>query len=406
MGDDTSSSSKTSFLEINKACPLDKEINILLLGETGIGKTTFINALANYLINDTLDDAIQDKMQVIIPAIFSTTDPKTFEEKVIEIGDKHNYEKANEDGKSSTQQCRSFVFPINNRNLRLIDTPGMGDGRGVEQDNKNLSEILTYISHYEHLNGICIFLRPNEQRTTIAFRLCIKEVLHYLHINASENIIFIFTNVRSTLYSPGGSKKLLEVILDEHRTKNNIEIPFTRDNIFLLDNEGFRYLALHENGIRVNDEVMENYKKSWDHTVKEYERLLTYLSERPLHAVGNEFSLNGAEQFIRRLSRPIAETLRLIQQNIQFAKVCQQNTSFGLFQNTVQIMPFAHPRLVCISKKCSQVINFCNEKNMVIYAQCAEVSYLNGVIQEAINDAIVAQCAMIDKQTGIRTNIF
>jgi len=41
---------------------------------------------------------------------------------------------------------------IGDRNIRLIDTPGLGNTNGVEQDNKNLLEILTYVSHYEHLD--------------------------------------------------------------------------------------------------------------------------------------------------------------------------------------------------------------------------------------------------------------
>lgn len=41
---------------------------------------------------------------------------------------------------------------IGDRNIRLIDIPGLGNTNGVEQDNKNLLEILTYVSHYEHLD--------------------------------------------------------------------------------------------------------------------------------------------------------------------------------------------------------------------------------------------------------------
>jgi GTPase SAR1 family protein len=39
--------------------PVTGDINILLLGPTGVGKTTFINAFANYLVYNSLDEAIE-----------------------------------------------------------------------------------------------------------------------------------------------------------------------------------------------------------------------------------------------------------------------------------------------------------------------------------------------------------
>ncbi|CAF4921829.1 unnamed protein product, partial [Rotaria sp. Silwood1] len=316
-----------SVLKINKQCPPDQEINILLLGQTGVGKSTFINSLANYLVNDNFDEAIHDEMQVIIPTSFYFTDPETFEEKLINISDKKNSKEINENGQSCTQQCRSFVFPFGQRNLRLIDTPGMGDTRGSQQDNENLFEILTYISYYEHLNGICIFLKPNEERLTIIFRLIIKQILHYLEPSVSKNITFILTNARSTFYTPGSSKKLLQVLINEYHDKYHLEIPLSKDNTFLLDNETLRYSGLCKAGIQINNEQIQIYKKSWDYTIKEYERLITYLCQCPLHAVANTLSINSAEQLIKQLSRPIAETIRLIQQNIQLANEHKQKPS-------------------------------------------------------------------------------
>jgi GTPase SAR1 family protein len=404
---DTDARSRPSSIKRNRNCPADREINILLLGQTGVGKTTFINSLANYLTHDTLDEAVKDEMQVVIPTSFSFTNPETFEQKTINIDDKNKSENINENGQSSTQQCRSYVFPIGDRNLRLIDTPGMGDTRGSEQDNKNLFEILTYISHYEHLNGICIFLKPNEERLTIPFRLVIRQILHYLHTSASENIIFIFTNARTTFFMPGSSKKLLQAVLNDHHDKNNIEIPFSRDNTFLLDNEPFHCVALHKNGIHIDQQQMESYTKSWDCTVKEYERLFKYIAQRPLHAVSCTLSLNEAEQLIRKLPRPIAETIRFIEQNIQLANDCkqllldnQQSTVHTLPQYAGEVRTFQHPALICAGKHCVEIVDIDGQKQIEYSHICKTPSYLNGVVQEAIKDPRIAQCSVINNQTG------
>ena len=95
----------------------------------------------------------------------------------------------------------SFDLPI--VVLRLIDGPGVGDTRGADHEARNFENILAYISQYEHLNGICILLRPSITRLNIYFRYCIKELLRHLHVNAKENIMFVFTYARATFYKPG-----------------------------------------------------------------------------------------------------------------------------------------------------------------------------------------------------------
>ncbi|UJR20042.1 hypothetical protein I4U23_023176 [Adineta vaga] len=394
------------LIQGNRYCDPSTEINVLLLGPTGIGKSTFINGLANYICYDTLNEAVNDELQAVIPSSFSYNDDAGID-RTIRIGDANEHESFNDDGHSCTQLCRSFVFPVGKRNLRIIDAPGIGDTRGLDQDAKNFHEILTYISQYEHLNAVCILLRPNEERLNILFRFCVNELLRHLHKSASENIIFVFTNARSTFFKPGGTSKLLRKLLEEHLTERDVSVPFSATNTFLLDNEPFRYLALRQSGFQLDQEQTSSYEKSWDHTVKEYAKLMNYIVTRPLHAVSNTVSLNEAEQLIRKLARPIAETAKLIEQNIQLAQQHKddvlknpQMIEQGLPQNNVQIKHLKYPRTVCVNEKCCRSIIVNNEKKIEYISQCHEHCYLKGVVQETIRDQRIRDCEIMEFKTG------
>ncbi|CAF3092698.1 unnamed protein product [Rotaria sp. Silwood2] len=399
-----------TVLNPNTYCPREREINMLLLGPTGVGKTTFINAFANYIVNDTLEDAVEDEIQVIIPSSFSYTMPETFDEKTITIGEEDDNENVHGDGQSSTQQCRSFVFPIGDRNLRIIDTPGIGDTRGLEQDKKNFHEILSYIAQYEHLNGVCILLKPNEERLTILFRFCVNELLRHLHVNAKENLIFILTNARATFFAPGNTKKLVENILRNHRDQHGVEIPFSMNNTFLFDNEPFRYLAIRKNGIQLDDQQTQSYTRSWNHSVKEYSRLMLHMVTRPLHAVSNTISLNEAEQLIRKLPRPIAETAKLIEENIQLAQAHKNKVltnpkiaSEGIPQNNAKVVQLRYPRTVCVGENCCRIIDVDDEKRIEYLHICHDECYLNGVVQETLYDPKLEECTAMNPEDGFCT---
>ena len=134
----SASSSPLSFPQVD-------HINILLLGESGVGKSTFINAFVNYLTFPTFKDAESDKPIALIPVSFVITTGHDFTEQIVklDVPDSSDNEDFKHPGQSVTQQCRTYVFQLkhhNGKKLRIIDTPGFGDTRGLQQDDLNIHQ--------------------------------------------------------------------------------------------------------------------------------------------------------------------------------------------------------------------------------------------------------------------------
>lgn len=347
-----------------------KALNILLLGETGVGKSTFINAFANYVNHDTLCDA-RNKMFALIPSSFSVTDDDYVDHKV-KIGSQNEQnERLLTDGESSTQSCRSYVFPSKHGALRIIDTPGVGDTRGEGQDQLNFNNILTYISQYPELNAICILLKPNCSRLTAGFRLCLIQLLNNLEKSASRNIIFVFTNARSTFYQPGDTKPVLEKLLREIEDQPPyIKIKFNQSTSYCIDNESFRFLAAITNGLDFLNSSAPTIEESWKVSVIECKRLLDYILTLEPHHIQGTVSISQARRLINDLSGPVADIIlemclnmtRIDEQKEFLEKNRNSNESISSLKNKLRtkVLDIYYenllwPKTVCASIKCVQV---------------------------------------------------
>ena len=103
------------------------EVNILLLGETGVGKFTWIKGFANYLSFETMDEAKDHDAVSLIPTSFVLTDGN-FEQRIISTGNDNNGN-SQETGQSATQFPKTYTLPYGETTVRIIDTPGIGDTR-------------------------------------------------------------------------------------------------------------------------------------------------------------------------------------------------------------------------------------------------------------------------------------
>jgi hypothetical protein len=310
-------------------------INVLLLGETGVGKSTFVNAFVNYLMFDTLQQAEQSEPIVLIPVAFVITEGDQFDEFIVKFGNVDANENHEHQGQSVTQQCKSYVFNLNDRiRLRIIDTPGMGDTRGIDQDDKNIDHVLTYINNLSHLNAICLLLKPNTSRLNVFFRSCINQLLTYLTPIGYNNIIFCFTNARSTFFAPGNTGPLLRKMLKQER---HDDISFQKENTFCFDSESFRYLAARKCGVTFDEFQTQECIKSWTTSVVESIRLLAFIQTREAYFLHEWQSPKKCALEISMLARPLMETLRLILYNWKLRETGINTNQIILKSNSVTV---------------------------------------------------------------------
>ncbi|KAH8693604.1 hypothetical protein BGW36DRAFT_361457 [Talaromyces proteolyticus] len=317
-----------NLLRLLKGLEPFEELNILILGPTGVGKSTWINSFVNYLSFPSLDDAMNmEELSWKIPFAFNTysvRDDGEFEKIKVSYGIKNQptngpvaqqasiEEVDGTTGESATQNATVHRVLIGECLVRIIDTPGIGDTRGAAQDKKNMADILSVIRGYEKLHGILILLKPNEQRLSIMLRFCIQELLTHLHRDAATNIAFGFTNTRGTSYTPGDTFDPLQTQLNGY---GHIDIGLRARNVYCFDSESFRYLAAQKQHEKSLGHLEEN-RKSWEHSVKESKRLLDHFKSIQPHQVTSTVNLYETRHRIIQMTEPMAAIAEKIKSTI------------------------------------------------------------------------------------------
>ena len=150
---------------------------ILVLGQTGAGKTTWINTMLNYLLDVNYTDDFRFKL-------------------VIE-------ENAERQELSQTQI--TTLYKIHHKKgynidhtLNLIDTPGFGDTGGIERD-KDIAKQLQSIFdiHYgfvDHLDAVVFVTKSNQERLDDCQKYIISSITELFGADIADNIYLVFTH--------------------------------------------------------------------------------------------------------------------------------------------------------------------------------------------------------------------
>jgi predicted GTPase len=147
---------KKSFMTWSNSAGDGNSKSVLVLGETGSGKSTFINIATNYFRNGSTDD-----LKIMIP---SDKHRRTTERDA-----KHSELNIGKSNQSQTGSATEYNYTIENNAMvvTLIDTPGLSDTRGADQDGKNMDIILKAAENAKDLCAIVIVINGQTPRYTL-----------------------------------------------------------------------------------------------------------------------------------------------------------------------------------------------------------------------------------------------
>ncbi|KAK7177201.1 hypothetical protein R3I93_001245 [Phoxinus phoxinus] len=288
-----------------KKDPSKRNKIVLLVGETGAGKTTIINTMVNYLLGVKFE-----------------------EEMWYEITE----EEARDQSESQTSEITMYeVCPLKSPiSLTIIDTPGYGDTRGLEKD-LEVAENLSMLFQSNHgvceVDAVCFVTQGSKNRLSDRQHYIISSVLSLFGKDIVNNIVFLIT------HSDGlPPKNVLGAI-------NKARIPCRRDHDnqpvhFLFNNRQAEARHTRDRHVRAQrdawEDSMDGMKDFLQSMTLKNRRSLELTSDVLIERITLEASMCNLQLRIQEKELKKAEKLQIQRAVMENKKKIEERKNFNI----------------------------------------------------------------------------
>lgn len=313
---------------------------IVILGQTGVGKSTLINAMVNFAVGIRINDVT--RFEIVI-------DPR---------------ENASDQTKSQTSEITRYRILDHGLGykLELWDTPGFGDTRGISFDRQIGEQINQLINLEESCHAICFVVKASESRLTQTQLYIINSVLSFFSTEAKENVFALIT------HTDDSEPPVLEALKD---AKNNF--PYSEANCFAFNNSAL---------FKPESERSHYSYECWANGMEALSRFFKQISNR------TPFSLKASKKVIQMRCRLSDEVPRLYEKiaDSSIARIELQSKYSAMKQHQHEIEKTGHFEVQRTRKKevWDKWLIFWRKK--VVYYLVSEVDHDLKIRYEAAKD--------------------